>query len=92
MNERPIPNYVDDQPQIFFWEVDEFLPAVVLFVLFYMWDQILLGMFLSAVFTKFFSRFKLNSMAGVLHHMAWWFGMINMNKRFPNGLLRDYDQ
>ena len=37
MQKRPIPNYVDEQMQIFFWEVDEFLPAVAIFVLCFMW-------------------------------------------------------
>lgn len=92
MTERPIPNYVDDQAQIFFWETDEFLPSIVMFVLFYAWDQIILGIILSVAFTRLFSRFKANNMAGVLHHIVWWFGAINMNKRFPNGLLRELDQ
>lgn len=88
MTERPIPNYVDDQPQVFFWEADEFLPSAVIFVLLYAWDQILLGLIISIVFTRLFARFKQNNMAGVLHHLIWWIGAITMNKRFENGLLR----
>jgi conjugal transfer pilus assembly protein TraL len=42
MTPVPIPNYVDDQPQFFFWEVDEFFPSLVIFIVLYMWDQLLM--------------------------------------------------
>ncbi len=89
MTEKPIPNYVDDQLQIFFWEVDEFFPALVIFIVMFMWDQLLLGMVLTFVFVKLFGRFKNNRMPGVLFHMVWWVGSMSMNKRFENGSIRE---
>jgi conjugal transfer pilus assembly protein TraL len=89
MTEKPIPNYVDDQLQIFFWEVDEFFPALTIFIVMFMWDQLLLGMVVTYVFVKFFSRFKSNCMDGVLFHMVWWTGLMGMNKRFSNGAVRE---
>ena len=89
MQERHIPNYVDDQPQFFFWEIDEFFPSLVIFIVLYMWGQILLGMMASFVFVKLFGRFKNNHMPGVLFHMVWWTGMMKMNNKFDNGAVRE---
>jgi len=89
MKEIPIPNYVDAQMQIFFWEIDEFFPTLVIFLLFFMWDQILWGIILSYIFVRMFARFKVANMDGVLFHMAWWSGFMKMNKKFKNGLDRE---
>lgn len=89
MTEKPIPNYVDDQMQVFFWEVDEFFPVLTIFVLFFMWDQLALGIILSWGFGRYFSRFKSANMDGFLFHVFWWSGLMSMNKRFSNGLMRE---
>ncbi len=89
MTEKPIPNYVDDQMQVFFWEIDEFFPALTIFIVMFMWGQLLIGILLTYVFVKFFSRFKNANMAGVLFHMAWWVGLMGMNKKFDNGATRE---
>ena len=89
MTENPIPNYVDDQMQVFFCEVDEFFPALIIFVVMFMWDQLLLGLVATVVFVKLFSRFKNANMAGVLFHLVWWAGVMQMNKKFDNGAVRE---
>ena len=89
MTEKPIPNYVDAQMQIFFWEVDEFFPALTIFIVMFMWDLLLIGILLALAFVKLFSRFKNSNMDGILFHMAWWSGMMGMNERFPNGAIRE---
>lgn len=92
MNERPIPNYVDDQMQVFFWEIDEFFPALTIFIVMFMWNQPLIGIFLVMAFMKFFGRFKNANMAGFLFHMVWWTGLISMSKKFDNGGDREFIQ
>ncbi|KLR58983.1 type IV conjugative transfer system protein TraL [Diaphorobacter sp. J5-51] len=89
MTEKPIPNYVDDQMQIFFWELDEFFPSLTMFIVMFMWDQLLVGIVMTVVFVKFFSRFKNANMSGVLFHMAWWIGLMGMNKKFDSGAMRE---
>jgi len=69
--------------------MDEFIPSLVMFVVFFMWDQPLVGLFVAYIFVKIFSRFKNMNMAGVLFHMAWWSGALAMNRRFQNGLVRE---
>lgn len=89
MTEKPIPNYVDDQMQVFFWELDEFFPTLTIFILFFMWDHLMLGIILSWAFSHFFSRFKSANMDGFLFHLVWWSGVMRMNRRFDNGLTRE---
>jgi conjugal transfer pilus assembly protein TraL len=88
MKELPIPNYVDDQMQVFFWEVDEFFPAIVIFIVMFMWNQLMIGIVVTVIFVKLFSRFKDSNMPGILFHMVWWTGLMGMNKRFENGAVR----
>ena len=92
MTEKPIPNHVDDQMQVFFWEIDEFFPALVIFVVLFMWDQLMLGLISTYVFVKLFGRFKNARLDGVLFHMAWWAGLMSMNKRFDSGAMREVHQ
>lgn len=89
MTKHPIPNYVDDQMQVFFWELDEFFPSLTIFVVMFMWDQLMAGIVITIAFVKFFGRFKSANMPGVLFHMAWWTGLMSMNKRFDNGAVRE---
>lgn len=91
MHDIPIPNYTDAQMQIFFWELDEFIPSVVIIVVFIiMWNQPLLGIILSYVFTRLFSRFKRENLDGALFHIAWWIGAMGMNRKFDSGLDREF--
>lgn len=89
MTEKPIPNYVDDQMQIFFWEVDEFFPVLVIFILFFIWDHVFVGMILCWGFSRTFSRMKSSNMDGFLFHVTWWLGLMSMNNRFDSGLMRE---
>ena len=89
MTPRPIPNYVDDQMQVFSWEVDEFFPALTIFIVMFIWAQLTLGLVAAYLFVKLFSRFKDSRMAGVLFHFCWWVGLMGMNKKFANGAVRE---
>ena len=48
--------------------------------------------FSTYVFVKLFGRFKNARMDGVLFHMAWWAGLMSMNKRFDSGAMREVHQ
>ena len=49
----------------------------------------MLGIVSTVVFVKLFGRFKNARMDGVLFHMAWWAGLMSMNKRFDSGAMRE---
>jgi len=91
MNEIAIPRYVDSQPQLFFWELDEFVPFVF-FVGMGIMTGALTAMLLPAFgITYVFARFKGNSLDGVLLHLGYWSGGMPMNSVFKNGAVRRYE-
>ncbi|KQB57324.1 MULTISPECIES: type IV conjugative transfer system protein TraL [Acidovorax] len=82
---------VDDPPHILFWEADEFIPALTIFVILYLWDMTFLAIVASIAFTKAFARVKGSNMRGLLFHMLWWPGLIRMNSVHDSGLNRRFD-
>lgn len=92
MKNEEIPFLVDSQAQFFFWEVDEAFPFALFVIL-----GVLLGMMASSMalgigMTYFYRKFKQSSLDGVLLHMGYWSGIYSLNKKFDNGLAREYEQ
>lgn len=85
-----IPRYIDSQPQFFFWEIDEVAIVVVCMgvgILFEVLGPLLIASFL---LTWQFRKFKMARMEGILMHMMFWFTGMGINKKFDNGLLREF--
>ncbi len=91
MKEIDIPRYVDSQYQVFFWEIDEIAPVVMLMGLGIMTDTLTYMFFAMFVFMKFFSKFKHHHLDGVLLHMAYWHGLLKLNRHFDSGLVRTFE-
>lgn len=90
MNEVSIPRYIDAQPQLFFWELDE---ALVFFGCMGVGVAIgglyLVLMMVAGYFAVGqFKRFKNGQMDGILQHLAYWSGFMQLNKIYKNGLSR----
>ncbi len=89
MREVSIPRFIDSPTQFLFWEIDEVAIVVVCMgigIVFEVLGPLLLaGLFITWQFRKF----KMARMEGVLHHMAYWFGIFTLNKKFSNGLERE---
>ncbi|ABM97139.1 type IV conjugative transfer system protein TraL [Methylibium petroleiphilum] len=92
MKEVEIPRYVDAQPQIFFWELDEAIVYV---------SCMAAGIFIGGMFTpismvvgwfvvKLFKRFKNGSLEGVLLHICYRAGLLGLNKRYRDAMKRDF--
>lgn len=90
MDEVEIPHYIDSQPQIFFWELDEFAPVVVLMGLGIMTDTLTACIPFMFAFSYVFQRFKASQMEGILMHLVYWYGILPLNKLFKNGMSREY--
>lgn len=90
MKKESIPRYIDDQPQLLFWEVDEvaILSACVALGILFNLLPALVALGLGVIIT--FRRFKHHHMNGVLHHMCYWWGLLNLNSKFKNGLEREF--
>ena len=92
MNAIDIPRYVDSQPQLLFWELDE----AIIFV-----GCLASGIALGGYFTlvsmamgvavvKLFRRFKNGALDGILLHLCYWAGFMGLNKRYPDSSVRDF--
>ena len=91
MTPLSIPRYIDDQPQFFFWELDEFIVAATCFavgILFGGWFTIASIGFAWLVL-KSFRRYKSGQMEGVLHHILYAHGLMSLNRRYTDGLKND---
>lgn len=85
----PIPRYIDSQYQVFFWEMDELIPLIVLIGVGIIFEILLWAIVFGAIIMVRFSRFKLARLDGVLVHMGYWSGVMTLNKLFKNGLVRE---
>ncbi len=85
-----IPRHVDDMAQFFFWEFDEFILFFAIWVAFITIGYTLIGLGLAAVISRKFAQTKGNYLSGRLHHMAFHFGILNLNKKFTHGGERAY--
>lgn len=87
-----IPHGLDALPQLFFWELDEFVIIVTCFAL-----GIMLGgtyiLFCIAgghYLSKIFRRYKDNGLPGQLNHLAHYHNIFNLNGIFTRGGNRTY--
>lgn len=76
MDTVTIPQYVDELPQIWFWEADE-----AIFIVLGLFIGIIVGwMFTCAVvgvlMASVFGRFKQGQNRGLIIHVVYWYGVI----------------
>jgi conjugal transfer pilus assembly protein TraL len=90
MDEVEIPHYLDSQPQIFFWELDEFAPVIFFMGIGIATDTLTAWIPIMAIFTYVFQRFKISQMEGILTHLVYWYGVLPLNMRFKNGMSREF--
>ncbi len=84
-----IPRFIDSQYQLFWWEMDELVPLIVFIGVGIIFEVLLYAMIAGGLLMVRFSRFKLARLDGVLIHLAYWFGLLSLNKVFRNGLVRE---
>lgn len=86
MKEVEIPRYIDSQPQIFFWELDEFLLSFGMVAVGIITDSLLLTLFCIWLVTKLFRRLKSRSLDGALKHFFYWSGALPLNSEAPDSI------
>jgi conjugal transfer pilus assembly protein TraL len=77
---------------MFLWEIDEVAPIIAVFALGLATDTLtalLIPAFLAA---KLFSTYKRNHLPGILLHLAYFYGLVPINKAFGLGTVRKYEQ
>lgn len=92
MKEVEIPRYVDSQPQLFFWELDETIVFVACLAAGIAMGGIftLISMVAGWFVVKMFRRFKNGSLDGVLLHICYRAGLLGLNKRYKDSMKRDF--
>lgn len=90
MKTTKIPRYIDSTPQLFFWEIDEFmiLAASLGFGILIGGVYTFLGVIMGLFIVNMFKRYKDGGLPGQLNHLFHWHNLINLNKRFPNSGVR----
>jgi type IV conjugative transfer system protein TraL len=74
-------------PQIFFWEIDEFLILSTCFGFGIVMGGLntVLGISFGLFAANLFKRYKDGGLAGQLNHLAHWRNILNINAAFPRG-------
>lgn len=85
MNNIKIPRYIDSMPQIFFWEIDEFLILASCFGIGIMMGGLntLLGIGAGFFAANMFKKYKAGGLPGQLNHLFHWNNILNINSAFP---------
>lgn len=87
-----IPHSVDCLPQILFWEADEIAPAFLLAGAGIVTDTLTMLLIPIYFLTKYFVKFKQNHLDGFFHHLMYDWGVMGLNKRFTNSLIREWHE
>jgi type IV conjugative transfer system protein TraL len=80
MNKIKIPRYIDNQPQLLMWELDEFCVAVGLFGMGIITETLWIQMVLIVLVSGLLKKFKKDNLEGALLHIAFWSGVTAMNR------------
>ena len=86
-----IPRYVDSQLQVFLWEIDEIIPVVAAFAIGMMTETLTYVIIPAFLLGKLFSKYKESHLDGILMHLAYWYGIMKLNRWHENGMVRHYE-
>lgn len=92
MIERDIPQMIDNFPQIAFWETDDLMPIILSMFVGVIFDVMTVSIISGLVLSTIYIRYKRNALPGSLHHIAYWYGLLPLNRIFTNGLAREFIQ
>jgi conjugal transfer pilus assembly protein TraL len=84
-----IPRYINSQVQVFWWEIDEIIPLFTVIGLGIMSGALTYMLPVGLYVTWQFGRYKKSHLDGALLHIAFWHGVISLNKKYKNGLVRE---
>ena len=84
-----MPEHVDSQAQILFWEMDEFGAAIGIVGIGIMTHWIMTSLIVVVFAIPFIKKMKNNSLNGAAIHIACATGMFFFNKEFPDLLETD---
>jgi len=79
-----IPRYIDSTPQVFFWEIDEFMILALMLGLGILIGGVytIISIFAGFFCVNVFRRYKEGGLPGQLNHIAHWHNVLNLNPVF----------
>lgn len=90
ITEVSVPSYIDDPVLVLWFEIDEIVVVSSFVMLGILIEHLLPSLIISFFFVWRFKAFKTTRLQGSLLHQAFWYGFLALNKKFKNGLLREY--
>ena len=90
MKNVKIPRYIDAAPQIFFWEIDEFMILAACFGAGIMFGGLntLFGIVSGFFLVGQFKKYKQDGLPGQLNHYFHWKNILSLNPTFPRSGVR----
>lgn len=89
MQNVSMPRYVDAQPQLFFWEMDEVIVFSFVLIGGIVARELVAFTFMGLVIVKLFSIWKSRRLDGALMHLGYIYAGMSLNKVFSNGSIRE---
>ena len=80
---RNIPNYLDDQQQILFWEFDEVILLSIMFSIGIIVNYLSVLIIIGLIGIKFFRKIKDRQANGFLLHALYWYAGIGSTEIGP---------
>lgn len=80
---QELSRYLDDLPQIAFWELDEFLSVYLAFGVGVVNGNLFTTLLIGVIISKVIAKAKESKIKGYFIHKLYWYGFFTM-KGFPN--------
>lgn len=86
-----IPRYIDSQPQILWWELDEIIVLIMCLIVGIITRQLTYFLLGGFVATYFITKLKTGKSEGYFFHWFYWIGMPSFQfRRVPPGDRREF--
>ena len=83
-----IPRYIDDQPKIFFWDLDVFLIFSTFLFIGIIIDYLISAVVIGSSIAFAFVRFKAGKPDSYLYHALYWNGFLKLKGIPPSWMRR----
>lgn len=90
MTPTQIPRFVDAQPQVLLWELDEFILMCGAFVAGLAFKMLTIFLIIGWVLRRMFAKYKAGVLDGALQHIAASMGFAPLNRTFDDLAKREY--
>lgn len=85
-----IPRYIDNQPQILWWELDELILLLAAMFVGVVTRTLTYCLLVGAASVWLIARLKTGQSDGVVYHFAWWHGVPGFRLRGPSSEIREF--